>query len=141
MAKRRTPVPDRASYLNHRSRSEAFRAPDGSRVRELMHPVHHAIERMSVAEAEVDPGGSTRPHRHPVAEEVYHILDGAGVMELAGEQFAVVPGDIIRIAPGQVHRIETKSEVPLRFLCICQPAYRDEDTEFVDPVAPNETEA
>lgn len=141
MAKRRRPAPDRSSYLNHRSRSEVIRAADGSRVRELMHPSHHAIERMSVAEAEVKPGHSTRLHRHPIAEEVYHILDGAGVMDLDGERFAVVPGDIIRIAPGQAHRIETKSEAPLRFLCICQPAYRDEDTEFVDPVAPNENES
>ncbi len=132
MAKRRNAGPDRSSYLNHRSRAEVVRAPDGSRVRELMHPGRHAIERMSVAEAEVDPGHSTRRHRHPAAEEVYHILDGAGVMELDGDRFAVVPGDIIRIAPGQPHRIETKSEVPLRFLCICQPAYRDEDTEFLD---------
>ncbi|MGM0517596.1 MAG: cupin domain-containing protein [Pseudomonadota bacterium] len=140
MGKRRRPGNDRSGYLNHRGRAEAVRPPDGSLVRELMHPARHDIERMSVAEAEVAPGASTRLHRHPVAEEVYHILDGAGIMELGEEQFAVVPGDIIRIAPGQAHRIETKSEVPLRLLCICQPAYSDEDTEFVDPVTTNDNQ-
>ena len=138
MAKRR-PGPDRSSYLNHRSRVEPIRAPDGSSVRELLHPSRHAIESLSVAEASIDPGESTRLHRHPVAEEVYQILDGAGLMELGDERLAVVPGDIIRIAPGQPHRIEARSEVPLRLLCICQPAYRDEDTEFLDTPDPSDT--
>ena len=133
MARRRKPAVDRSPYLNHRSNVEPIHAPDGSSVRELLHPDRHAIERMSVAEAEVAPGRSTRLHRHPVAEEVYHILEGAGVLQLGEERMAVVPGDIIRIAPNQSHRIEAKSETPLRFLCICQPAYRDEDTEFLDP--------
>jgi len=132
MAKRRRSEPDRSSYLNHRSRVEPITAPDGSAVRELLHPSRHAIERLSVAEATVEPGRSTRLHRHPIAEEVYQILDGAGVLELGDERLAVVPGDIIRIAPGQPHRLETRSDVPLRLLCICQPAYSDEDTEFLD---------
>ena len=132
MARRRTPAVDRSPYLNHRSDVEPIHAPDGSSVRELLHPEHHAVERMSIAEAEVQPGQATRLHRHPVAEEVYHVLDGAGVLQLADERIAVVPGDIIHIAPDQPHRIEAKSETPLRFLCICQPAYRDEDTEFLD---------
>ena len=132
MARRRTPKVDRSPYLNHRSEVASIVAPDGSAIRELLHPTHHAIERMSIAEAEVAPGQSTRLHRHPVAEEVYHVLDGAGILQLGDERIAVVPGDIIRIAPNQPHRIEAKSDGPLRFLCICQPAYRDEDTEFLD---------
>ena len=141
MARRRKPAVDRSPYLSHRSGVEPITAPDGSSVRELLHPAHHAIERMSVAEAEVAPGQATRRHRHPVAEEVYHVLDGAGLLELGDERIAVVPGDIIRIAPNQPHRIEAKSETPLRFLCICQPAYRDEDTEFLDDEPPSNQRA
>ncbi len=132
MARRRKPTIDRSAYLNHRSETPAISAPDGSRVRELMHPARHGIERLSIAEAEVEPGRPTRLHRHAKAEEVYHILDGAGVMQLGEDRFVVVPGDIIRIAPGLSHCIEARSEGPLRFLCICQPAYCDEDTELVD---------
>ncbi|MFO7809218.1 cupin domain-containing protein [Guyparkeria sp.] len=132
MAKRRRSEPDRSSYLNHRSHVEPITAPDGSAVRELLHPCRQAIERMSVAEATVEPGRSTRLHRHPIAEEIYQILDGAGLLELGDEHLAVVPGDTIRIAPGQPHRIEARSDAPLRLLCICQPAYSDEDTEFLD---------
>jgi len=138
MVRRRTPAVDRSPYLNHRSDAETLLAPDGSTVRELLHPARHAIERMSVAEAEVAPGERTRLHRHPVTEEVYHVLDGAGVLQLGNQRIAVVPGDIIRIAPNEPHRIEARSETPLRFLCICQPAYRDEDTEFLDSDTANE---
>lgn len=127
--------PDRSHYLNHRAAVDPFVTRDGSIITELMHPSSHAVERCSIAEAQVDPGQSTLLHRHPITEEVYHVLDGAGLMTLGHDQFAVVPGDIIRIAPGQPHKIQATSEAPLRFLCTCVPAYSDEDTEILHDAA------
>ncbi|HZJ81920.1 MAG TPA: cupin domain-containing protein [Guyparkeria sp.] len=138
MARRRTPTVDRRPYLNHRSRIEPIAAADGSAVRKLLHPSQHAIERMSIAEVEIRPEQATRLQRHPAAEKVYHILGGAGLMQLGEELLAVVPGDIIRIAPGQPHRVETRSDMPLQFLCICQPACDDEDTEYLDTNEPSQ---
>lgn len=123
--------PNRRHYLNHRANVEPFVTRDGSIISELMHPSHHAVERCSVAEAQVDPDQETILHRHSIAEEVYHIIEGAGLMTLGHDRFAVVPGDIIRIAPGVPHKIKTTSTLPMRLLCICVPAYSDEDTEIV----------
>ncbi|MBG0777716.1 MAG: cupin domain-containing protein [Desulfovibrionaceae bacterium] len=109
---------------------------DGSTIRELMHPaVHgatHGVANQSLALAEVAPGAATTPHRHRSTEELYHFLDGSGVMDLDGERFAVEPGDTVCIRPGARHAVANTGTGPLRILCCCAPAYGHEDTDL-DP--------
>jgi mannose-6-phosphate isomerase-like protein (cupin superfamily) len=107
---------------------------DGSQIRELMHPAHHAghgNRAQSFAEAIVEPGAKTALHRHHVTEEIYHLTQGAGRMTLGGQQFAVAAGDTICIAPGTAHCIECVGGVALKILCACSPAYAHEDTELL----------
>lgn len=111
--------------------SIAFITKDGSRVRELMHPLKHACRAQSLAEAVVDPGAVTALHRHRASEELYHILEGCGQMTLGERELSVAAGDTIAIAPGTAHRIRNTGSIPLRILCSCSPAYRDDDTELL----------
>jgi mannose-6-phosphate isomerase-like protein (cupin superfamily) len=104
---------------------------DGSVIRELMHPAVHGNAAQSLAEATVEPGGVTALHRHPVSEELYHVLEGAGAMTLGTETFAVAPGDTVCIPPGTAHRIANMGPGPLRVLCCCAPAYAHDDTELL----------
>ncbi len=112
---------------------EPFVTKDGSLIRELMHPQSHGCRSQSLAEATVAPGAITALHRHHATEELYHIVAGRGTMTLGEERFEVQPGDTICIRPGTAHCIENHGAEPLRFLCCCAPAYRDDDTEFVAP--------
>jgi mannose-6-phosphate isomerase-like protein (cupin superfamily) len=111
--------------------AEAYFTKDGSLVRELMHPRRHGVESQSLAEAIVSPGGTTALHRHRITEELYHVLEGTGIMTLASEKFAVGPGDTVCIAPGTAHCIVNTGSTPLRILCCCTPAYRHDDTELL----------
>lgn len=104
---------------------------DGSLVRELLHPATHGSGNLSLAEAVVAPGGATVLHRHHRAEEIYHVLAGQGVMTLGAERFPLVPGDTVRIPPGQTHRLENIWSEPLQILCCCAPAYTHDDTELI----------
>ncbi len=115
----------------HRDDVEPYRTKDGSTVRELMHPAAHAGARnQSLAEALVEPGGRTMIHSHARSEELYHVLSGQGVMLLAGERFAVQPGDTVLIPPGTTHGLENPGPDNLIVLCCCAPAYSHEDTEL-----------
>jgi mannose-6-phosphate isomerase-like protein (cupin superfamily) len=114
-----------------RVEATAYRTLDGSEIRELLHPSHHPVRHQSLAEAIVAPGCRTHLHRHRITEELYHILEGEGLMTLAGETFRVAPGDSVLIAPGSAHCIENIGTAPLRLLCCCAPAYRHEDTELI----------
>lgn len=107
---------------------DAFRTLDGSDIRELLHPQHGSANNQSLAEARVPPGTTTLAHHHVRSEEIYHILEGTGLMMLGEETFPVAPGDSVLIAPGTVHCISNNSDRELRFLCCCSPAYSHQDT-------------
>ncbi len=102
---------------------EAFTTKDGSTIREL----HHTGSQ-SLAEAELAQGQSTQRHCHGATEEIYFIEAGRGEMELDGDRREVTVGDAVLIPAGAWHEIRALE--PLRFLCCCVPAYRDDDTFF-----------
>lgn len=110
---------------------KAFITKDRSEIRELMHPAVHKNSQQSLAEATVPVGAETIKHKHRQTEELYHITQGAGLMTLGDQQFEVKVGDTICIKPGTVHNIRNTSDVPLKILCSCSPAYSDDDTELV----------
>jgi len=96
-----------------------------------MHPMVHGNHLQSFAEATVPVGAATQKHRHIQTEEIYHITQGTGLMNLGELQFHVNVGDTICIKPGTAHNIKNMGEVPLKILCSCSPPYTDEDTELL----------
>jgi mannose-6-phosphate isomerase-like protein (cupin superfamily) len=110
----------------------AFTTKDGSEIRELLAHRNSCIRLQSLAEARLPPGASTTPHLHHETEEIYYILEGKAVMRVGSEERRVGPGDAIAIPPGADHQITNTSDVPLKFLCCCAPAYEHEDTELLD---------
>ena len=69
---------------------EAFITKDGSEIRELLAHRNSCIRKQSLAEARVPPNAVTAAHRHPLTEEIYYILEGQGVMSIAGEECQVI---------------------------------------------------
>ncbi|MGQ9575746.1 MAG: cupin domain-containing protein [Thermoguttaceae bacterium] len=110
----------------------AIRTKDGSEIRELLAYRNSVIRNQSLAEARLASGRSTSPHYHARAEEIYYVLEGSGLMHLAGQTRPVGPGDAVAIPPGAVHQITNTGPGLLRFLCCCAPAYEHEDTILVD---------
>jgi len=121
--------------IRNAARLESEQTLDQSRVTELLHPRRDPIEGYSIAQATVPPGSSTLRHCHKRAEETYYILEGDAVVELAGESRRVGPGDTIPIPAGAPHRITAGRPKQLVMLCICCPAYADDDTKLLEPVA------
>ncbi len=114
-----------------RADRESFTTKDGSVVTELIHPAFSSATGQSVAEAVVPAGGETIAHRHHRSEEIYVFTAGSGRMTLAGETFAVAAGDAVVIPPGTPHKLYAGAE-PFVVLCVCAPAYSDEDTELLE---------
>ena len=111
----------------------AYVTKDGSIIRELLHPSRYGPSlAMSLAEAVIPPGRRTRSHRHRSFQEIYHFLEGTGVMTLEGETFPVSEGDSVLIPAGSNHHVKNTGAVSLRFLCCCVPPYTHDETELIE---------
>lgn len=119
-----------AMEIRARDRAEPFTTVDGSTIRSLLDRRTAPVLNVSLAEATLEAGQATTRHHHRVSEEIYYLVEGAGVMELDGQTAGVRAGDAVLIPPGAWHQIRADDSGPLRLLCACAPPYRDEDTYF-----------
>lgn len=88
---------------------------------------------LSVARARVAPGITTRWHRLDGIAERYVILEGQGRAEIGGlPPQDLLPGDVLRIAPGQAQRITNTGDEDLVFLALCTPRFRWDAYEDID---------
>jgi mannose-6-phosphate isomerase-like protein (cupin superfamily) len=67
-------------------------------------------------------------HSHTVQEQVYHVLEGEGLMQIGGEVRVVRKHDVIFLPPGVEHSIANSGLVDLVFLVVTSPV-RDEATD------------
>ena len=104
-----------------------FMAGDGTRLRELLHPDKQPISlRYSLAHAILPVGETAQPHSLKTSE-VYYIISGRGEMHIDDESQIVEPGDAVYIPPNTRQFIRNCSDEPLVFICIVDPAWRNED--------------
>jgi quercetin dioxygenase-like cupin family protein len=91
----------------------------GRRSREILSGASGADSTMRLVEIAVaEPGTAPRPpHWHPDCEECIHVLSGVGVTWVEGEEFAMHPGDTIRVAPGERHVTRNVGDKTLTLLC------------------------
>lgn len=67
------------------------------------------------------PRAYVAPHRHRIQEQIYHVLDGEGLMEIEGERTVVRKDDIVFIPPGVEHAIYNTGLTDLRFIVVTSP--------------------
>ena len=79
---------------------------------------------MFIDYVEVPPGATIGYHRHGDDEELYFIIEGAGVMEVEGVERRVHCGDLILNRRGSAHSLVNDSSVVIRLL-VLQVRYRD----------------
>src|SRR3979411_439163 len=71
------------------------------------------------------PMGHVATHKHQVQEQIYDVLEGEGLMEIAGRNQVVRKHDFIFLPPGVEHAISNTGLVDLVFLVITSPVTDD----------------
>ena len=105
---------------------------DCSRLREILHPERDPVNiRYSLAHASVAAGEASLRHRMATVE-VYYFLAGTGVMHVAGESASIGPGHTVVIPAGAEQWVKNAGDHDLEFLCIVDPAWREEDEEVLE---------
>ena len=67
------------------------------------------------------PMAYVEPHAHQVQEQVYHVLEGEGMMEVGGKRQVVRRHDVIFIPPGVPHSITNNGLTDLTFIVVTTP--------------------
>lgn len=65
-------------------------------------------------------------HKHVVQEQVYHVLEGEGLMEIGDRKQVVRKHDVIFLPPGVEHSIANSGLVDLVFLVVTSPVIDEE---------------
>jgi len=88
---------------------------------------------LSVAQATVSPGSTTKWHKLHGVIERYVILEGEGIVEAgAMPSGKVTKGDTVLIPAGRWQRITNTGESDLVFLAICTPRFDESVYEEKD---------
>ncbi|UCG05605.1 MAG: cupin domain-containing protein [Desulfobacterales bacterium] len=67
------------------------------------------------------PKGYCEVHTHQIAENIYYILRGEGIMELDGQRHLVSPGTVVFIPAGVEHGIANTGFEDLIFVVAASP--------------------
>ena len=99
-----------------------YTRPEGITSYLLASPRTSSAEHLTTTLAVIQPGGEQRIHSHR-PEQVYFILEGRGLMTVAGETQRVGLGDCIFIPSGEPHGLKNDGDVTLRYFSAAAPAY------------------
>jgi len=69
------------------------------------------------------PGSMQAVHGHPDNEQIYVIVRGRAVMQVADEMQEVGEGTLVYIPPGAAHAIKNTSDEPLVFVSATSPPF------------------
>ena len=89
----------------------------------LVHPTNAATKHFDFRISSYQPRGYAEVHVHEVAENLYYILRGKGIVELDGVKHLVEPHMLIHIPPGVHHGIFNTGIEDLVFLVVASPPY------------------
>ncbi len=108
-----------------------FEGKDKTAIRQIFHPQETVNGiRFSLAQFTLGPNRSSTPHKLRSAE-VYYILEGHGKLHLGEKEYDVKKDDSVYVKPKTVQYIENVGSHDLKFLCIVDPAWRQEDEQII----------
>lgn len=108
-----------------------FISQDNAIVQEIVSHRNSSVKNQSLAKVTIEPGKTIFEHYHKKTEELYHIIQGEGIMVIEDEKQKVGEGETVIILPGQKHKIANRRDSDLVMLVMCAPGYEDVDQIIV----------
>lgn len=93
----------------------------GALSKALVHPDTVGSRQLDYRISTYAPMAYVARHVHKVQEQVYHVLDGEGLMEIGEERKVVRKHDVIFLPPGVWHSIQNTGLGDLTFIVVTTP--------------------
>ena len=103
---------------------------DGALSKLLVDPQSTGSRRIDHRISAYRPKGFVAPHTHRIQEQIYHILEGEGLVRIDGVDRVVRRHDVVFVPPGVEHALYNTGLEQLVFLVITSPV-GDDDPEPV----------
>ncbi len=109
-----------------------FLAGDHTRLREIFHPAKCPLDLgYSLAHGKLSPG--QRSKRHVLkSSEVYYFIAGQGRFTINDQVALIEAGTTLYVHPGGEQSLENTGAVDIEFLCLVDPAWREEDETVLE---------
>jgi len=99
---------------------------EGALSKLLVHPDSVGSRLIDHRISTYQPRAYVESHTHRIQEQVYHVLDGEGIMYLDGRPQVISKHDVVFIPPGVEHSLHNTGLTQLTFLVITTPVSDDE---------------
>ncbi|MFD1694260.1 cupin domain-containing protein [Roseibium aestuarii] len=93
----------------------------GALSKALVHPETTGSKQLDYRISTYQPMAYVERHVHKVQEQIYHVLDGEGLMDIGEERRVVRKHDVIFLPPGTWHAIQNTGLGPLTFIVVTTP--------------------
>ena len=105
---------------------------EGTKIHQLFHP-HNTLNgiRCSIAHFELEQEKKSKLHQMK-ASEIYYILEGQGILHVDDDEYQVSKDDSVYVPPMSKQFIQNTGKTKLRFLCIVDPAWKQEDETLLE---------
>ena len=114
------------------SKIEFIDGNEGTKIKQYFHP-HNTLNGInySIAQFSLEIGGKTKLHKIK-SSEIYYILEGKAELKIDEELFELKKDDSAHVPPNSKQFIKNIGTENLRFLCIVEPAWKQEDDEILE---------
>lgn len=99
----------------------------GALSKPLVRPETAGSRRIDYRISTYQPMAYVEAHTHRVQEQIYHILEGEGAMEIEGKRTIVRKHDVVFIPPGVAHSIRNEGIADLTFIVVTTPPEDEQD--------------
>ena len=106
---------------------DAIQGAEGTTIRQIFHP-HNTFDGInhSLAHFVLEQGKRSTLHKMKTSE-TYYILEGSGKLHVNDEVIEVSKNDAVFVPPMSKQFIENSGSSPLKFLCIVDPPWTQDD--------------
>lgn len=118
----------RRAFIRHIAEVPWRQFPDhfgGALSKPLVMPETAASRHIDYRISMYQPMAHVARHKHKVQEQVYHVIEGEGLMELGDTRQVVRKHDFVFVPPGVEHSISNTGTVDLVFLVVTSPVTDD----------------
>ncbi len=118
--------------LRKNSEIDSIKGNEGTKIKQYFHP-HNTLNGInySLAQFTLETGKKSKLHKMN-SSEIYYILDGLGILYINDESHNLEKDDSAYVPPNSKQFIENVGNNDLKFLCIVEPAWKEEDEVLLE---------